>query len=295
MYLQGYWFQSYKDRQEEFVQLLDTYGRGDYKETVLRQFIRWLEKAHHELDETLLERFGECLVGSGGMAGAERNHVSYFLDAETDNLQIKLYEEPSVIAQQGSTGHRTWEAALALTDYIVKHKRELTADRFVELGAGTGLVGIAAHQLGVASGGMTILTDGDGMVVAQLQQNIDLNHLDPTAIRPDKLWWGEDSPRDFVPCGASTIVACADVTYDDELIPELARCLKDFLLLKETKFALLSATMRSMQTFDVFRHTCVTNNIVLTEVASYSSPFDTLFFIPPNSPDIIIFKLTLKC
>lgn len=68
---------------------------------------------------------------------------------------IFIAESPNVISANGSTGHRTWEAALALSDYILTEfsSNNLTDEdlgsswipsQIIELGAGTGLAGLVA-------------------------------------------------------------------------------------------------------------------------------------------------------
>lgn len=60
----------------------------------------------------------------------EDDDVYYHYDIEgyDSNKFVTIEEAPNVIAAEGSTGHRTWEAALALTEYILTSKQKEKAN-----------------------------------------------------------------------------------------------------------------------------------------------------------------------
>ncbi|XP_070570384.1 protein N-lysine methyltransferase METTL21A-like [Ptychodera flava] len=119
-----------------------------------------------------------------------------------------------------------WEAAIVLCEYLEKSVKEsslqLTNQRVIELGAGTGLVGMIAAVLG----GDVIITDRK-MALGQLQENVDENfkttekHL-RNRIHVQELHWGQnlqEYPRPF------DLVLGADIIYIKETFPDLLKTL----------------------------------------------------------------------
>ena len=91
---------------------------------------------------------------------------------------VTLLESRGVLSAGGTTGLRTWEAAVHLAAYLAgtEEGRGLVAGRRVlELGAGTGLVALAcAKALGAAR---VAATDGSPEVVEALRDSIFVNGL----------------------------------------------------------------------------------------------------------------------
>ena len=187
----------------------------------------------------------------------------------------------------------------SLTDFFLTSGTVLSAllpptlDTVVELGAGTGLVGLAVAAATQAK--QVILTDGDPGVVQNLQANIDLNqnkniNKGQQQISAQQLLWNVDDP-----IAGTDLVLAADVTYDSSVIPLLVACLAQFLNPNPSSSSLsqpvvlVAATVRSEETLAVFKLECASANIVLTEQRRYSHPQRSeLFFFPPASPEVII-------
>ncbi|XP_040889302.1 EEF1A lysine methyltransferase 3-like [Toxotes jaculatrix] len=131
-----------------------------------------------------------------------------------------------------------WEAALHLCRYLEEQSVELGGKRIIELGAGTGVVGILAARLGAA----VTLTDLP-LALPQLQANVSANmppsgwpSLPPTVL---PLSWGEDHmnfPSDW------DLVLCADIIYLPETYPLLVETLTH--LCKNGAVAYFSSKMR---------------------------------------------------
>jgi predicted nicotinamide N-methyase len=99
-------------------------------------------------------------------------------DSTPDDRSVTLLEARSVISSSGTTGLRTWEAALLLGSYFASHEGQpsIQGKRVFELGAGTGLLSIlCAKHLGTAA---IVATDGDEAVVDTIKTNSFLNGLD---------------------------------------------------------------------------------------------------------------------
>uniref|UniRef100_A0A3Q0TAT7 EEF1A lysine methyltransferase 3 n=1 Tax=Amphilophus citrinellus TaxID=61819 RepID=A0A3Q0TAT7_AMPCI len=114
-----------------------------------------------------------------------------------------------------------WEAALHLCRYLEDQSVELRGKRLIELGAGTGVVGIVAARLGAE----VTLTDLP-LALPQLEANVSANKpsggwpsLPPTVL---PLSWGEDH-MNF--SSDWDLVLCADIIYLPETYPLLVETL----------------------------------------------------------------------
>ena len=116
---------------------------------------------------------------SATAAAQQKGYVTYTAPKWGTNVpQITLLEAPSLLAFSGTTGFRTWEAALFLGAYLVSEagSRHVIGKRVIELGAGTGLLSIlCAKHLDAR---YVLTTDGSREVVAELKANLELNKLE---------------------------------------------------------------------------------------------------------------------
>jgi hypothetical protein len=100
-------------------------------------------------------------------------------DSNSHERTVTLLEARSVISSSGTTGLRTWEAALLLGFYLVSEtgRASIHGKRLFELGAGTGMLSIlCAKHLGVAG---VVATDGDEAVVDAIKTNLFLLMTQP--------------------------------------------------------------------------------------------------------------------
>ncbi|XP_023279481.1 EEF1A lysine methyltransferase 3 [Seriola lalandi dorsalis] len=144
-----------------------------------------------------------------------------------------------------------WEAALHLCRYFEEQSVELRGKRIIELGAGTGVVGILAARLGAA----VTLTDLP-LALPQLQANVSANMPSsgwpspPPTVLP--LSWGEDHknfPTDW------DLVLCADIIYLPETYPLLVETLTH--LCKNGAVVYLSSKMRKEHGTPGFYEECL--------------------------------------
>lgn len=108
---------------------------------------------------------------------------------------VTLLEARSVISASGTTGLRTWEAALVLGSYLASHEGQSTirGQKVIELGAGIGTLSILCAKCLEAAA--VVATDGDEAVVDAVKTNAFLNQLDPddpneTTFQAAVLRWG---------------------------------------------------------------------------------------------------------
>jgi predicted nicotinamide N-methyase len=123
-------------------------------------------------------------VPSEADSAQQKAFVTYaFPQSSTDgsisiDRTVTLLEARSVISSSGTTGLRTWEAALLLGSYFASAEGQsmIHGKRVFELGAGTGMLSIlCAKYLGTAG---VVATDGDEAVVDTIKTNCFLNGLD---------------------------------------------------------------------------------------------------------------------
>jgi predicted nicotinamide N-methyase len=116
-------------------------------------------------------------------------------DGVPNERTVTLLEARSVISSSGTTGLRTWEAALLLGSYLASNNGQssIQGKRVLELGAGTGMLSIlCAKHLSITG---IVATDGDEAVVDTIKTNFFLNGLDSDGssqcvVRTAALKWG---------------------------------------------------------------------------------------------------------
>ena len=70
------------------------------------------------------------------------------------------------------TCDRLWPTSLALSKYLCDHPSLVAGKRVVELGSGTGAVGIICAALGAASVTLTDMPDALDLIQQNVQQNV---------------------------------------------------------------------------------------------------------------------------
>ncbi|XP_013889911.1 protein N-lysine methyltransferase METTL21A isoform X2 [Austrofundulus limnaeus] len=114
-----------------------------------------------------------------------------------------------------------WDAAVVMCMYLELGKVELKGKRVIELGAGTGLVGIVAALLGAH----VTITDREP-ALDFLSANVEAN-LTPAPQQPvvvSELTWGVALER--YPAGGFDLVLGADIIYLEDTFPSLIRTLE---------------------------------------------------------------------
>ncbi len=130
-------------------------------------------------------------LSSASAAAQQKSYVTYTAPILDRNAaQVTLLEAPSLLASSGTTGFRTWEAALFLGAYLSSPEGShfVTGKSILELGAGTGFLSIFCAKYGAQR---VLATDGSLEVMSDLKSNIHLNELEGSElIQTAILQWG---------------------------------------------------------------------------------------------------------
>eukprot|EP00752_Nemacystus_decipiens_P003422 g3166.t1 len=137
------------------------------------------------------------------------NHVFKVTTVANEALPLEMLMQLQERSEEIS-GQRLWEGSLLLCAYLVEHcsdsstktsdnnttitgerksQLDLTGRSVLELGAGTGVVGMLAHRLGATP---VVLTDGDDKCVVMAQKNIEENAIAAHQALVSVLRWGDE-------------------------------------------------------------------------------------------------------
>lgn len=206
----------------------------------VKNFLSKLFKTDIDQDE-FFELFSE-IIDSKPKDVTETDLITYNING----TPVMIKETPRLISGSGTTGLRTWEAALYLSLYLSENLELIQDDAILELGTGTGLVSLYLSKEKALQYKKLVITDGDSLLIESLSTNFQLNNIPMNKIKCQSLWWGKDQ----VPESIDTVIA-ADVTYDSSVIPDLVTCIKTALD-QGAKRALIAATIRNQDTIKVF-------------------------------------------
>lgn len=128
-----------------------------------------------------------------------------------------------------------WDAAIVLGRYLEKIAAQLQGKKVIELGAGTGVVGIVASFLG---GNVTITDRKMALNITRMNVEGNLGE-EQNSVEIKELEWGQNvssfsPPYDFI--------LGADIVYIEETFPDLLKTMQD--LCDENSVVLLSCKIR---------------------------------------------------
>lgn len=210
---------------------------------------------------------------------------------------LTLRESRSMVSD-GTTGLRAWEAAAALSEWVVSHPEPLDGQVLLELGAGPGLVGLVAW---LTTSARVVLTDVHEAVLDNLAANARLNaelcaqagKPRPPAdtavldwLQPDRAWLESIDP---------SMVLGTDLVYDVAIVPALVELLRLVLSLPPTqtcpgpRHAYIASTCRNEATLAVFLDALAKANFCVESLELSPS---RQFYWPPSST-VLLHHLTI--
>ena len=185
-----------------------------------------------------------------------------------------------MISAPGTTGLRTWEAALHLGQYLCLNPGIVKKRRVLELGAGTGyLATLCAKHLGSTQ---VIASDGSKDIVNFLPENFVLNGLqDSTILSAVNIEWGHDiigtEELEWNTGRAIDITLGADITYERNAMPALLSTLQQLFDLFPALKVLICATERNKDTHNAFIEACrlrkLAVNVIEFNLTCRKAPF----------------------
>jgi len=245
----------------------------------LKKVIDIVERNFCEIDENLLNYYLKIFIqekneGNNSIEYMSNNNILnksdddntwwkiYSLDKECNNI-IKLLEDKSMISK-GTTGLRTWEASLRLSEYFLQKPELCRGKNIIELGAGIGLLSLICAKLGAKS---VIATDVNPDVIERLNLNIEsnrniLNKENLTIPQARKLDWNEKN-LDITLYKCLDLIICADVIYNPENIEPLVNILSLFLNAIPSITIILCNPLRQQSTYDLFLEQLSLHNIII--------------------------------
>lgn len=183
--------------------------------------------------------------------------------------QITLLESRNLLYAAGTTGRRTWEAALHLGQYLCAKPSLIQGKRVLELGTGTGYLAIlCAKFLGATH---VIASDGSDDVVANLPDNLFISGLQGSdCISVMDLKWGHGlvgtEEAEWNGGKPVDVIIGADVTYDKSIIPPLAGTLDELFVMFPLVTVVICAADRNRETFEAFLEVCCKRSFSVEEV-----------------------------
>jgi predicted nicotinamide N-methyase len=161
-----------------------------------------------------------------------------------ETVQILLNDAPLENQDYSSVGAQTWGGACVLAELIVEdpasfgmpEHSDKTTFRVLELGAGTGLVGLTVYKLLSAREVQTslVLTDYYPSVLENLQRNAQANLLPNIPIDVARLDWETFPTMDAISIegqlkGTFDLIVGADIVYEEDHAVWIKACLERLL------------------------------------------------------------------
>ncbi|XRM43382.1 hypothetical protein ABZX51_006563 [Aspergillus tubingensis] len=269
-----------------------------YRTRVLKRLITKLESLlsnpeEDEINESLLEEYSTLLTlpkPSSIEQAQQLTYITYTAPPEEDNHNsspslsetterrtILTSESRSAIITAGTTGHRTWEAALHLATYLsstTAGKAHIAGKKVLELGAGTGMVSMFCARY--LQPEVVVATDRELGLMRQIRDCAGRNGLvgegNGGGVFKGWIWeWGrelsrgsgedndDDDELQHVGDGEKVefdVALGADLIYDIDLVPLLVQTVKSLFEKYAVKEFLISATLRNERTFGAFLDAC---------------------------------------
>ncbi|XP_055843955.1 protein-lysine N-methyltransferase EEF2KMT [Episyrphus balteatus] len=220
---------------------------NNYQLRFFKKLINILEQSAEEIHDELYEAF--CKLNSAGTNDNEKFSFKHYSLPHYDTI-ITLKESKSFVAD-GTTGLCSWQASLALADWLLHNPNVVQDKSVIELGSGTGLCGFIISKCCKAK--EVILTDGSPKVIDILNTNRDLNFSETNPSEKCsilELPWEE---CELIGTKKFDVILAADVVYDSTEFDSLVGAIVHLFELMDNKVhMILAATVRNEATLKMF-------------------------------------------
>lgn len=241
-----------------------------FRKFFLKILLKQVESSGYEVSGELLIAYSHALSESS------TNDSLWFHCYFINDIDVITIQENRNLVIKSTTGLRTWEAAKYLSEWCIENSHLLKNRRILELGSGTGLLGIILCKLIEPSS--FIFTDKSLDVLRLISSNLQVNLLSAKASIPLEsneavydndllpcndlqtgnlhcssceisvchLDWENFSNQQIVNWSPDILVA-ADVVYDPSMVPHLVHIVHAFLS-NGTQCAYIACTVRNSDT-----------------------------------------------
>ncbi|KAF7436348.1 hypothetical protein PC9H_003181 [Pleurotus ostreatus] len=183
-------------------------------------------------------------------------------DIDTSQYRLVTVMESRTTIERGTTGLRTWLASFVLAHYLTLNPGLVIGKRVLELGSGTGFLGIVIAAIQGSSPGALWLTDVEESVLNRCRENVQLQckpSSSNTNIRYMLLDWFDaiDPSRrtrveEFENSTQPDIILGADLVFDCSLLAPLVATLELLLEPSSHRIAIIALTVRNEDTLAKF-------------------------------------------
>ncbi|XP_075155103.1 protein-lysine N-methyltransferase EEF2KMT [Haematobia irritans] len=270
-----------------------------YQLNFFKKLIVFLEESTTEVHDAIYESYCQ-IQQSVAQDSTQKYAFKHYILNEED--QFTLRESKSFVAD-GTTGLCSWQASLALADFMLHHQDLIRNKSILELGAGTGLCGFILYKMCETRD--LLLSDGSPQCVELMCESIKRNF--PTAKEmaeePRKYIWNDK----FLQCSVvpwncindikevctlkPDVLLASDVVYDDTCFEDLSFAIDYVFKLKENAVQMyLAATVRNEHTLNGFLKKLGTLNFIVIEEPVV--PLEDSFLYWDRSTPVKILKIT---
>ncbi|KAJ5121139.1 uncharacterized protein N7515_009100 [Penicillium bovifimosum] len=289
-----------------------------YRSRVLKEILSRIEESitdpeEDEINDDLMECWSTLVSQPKPSALQQAQQLSLVkytapLSSGTPSPRtVTISESRGLILSGGTTGNRTWEAALHLGSFLVSEAGEalVRGKRVIELGAGTGFLSLlCARHLGVRS---VVVTDREPVLIDNIRDCVrhNLQGKESIPIYPAIWDWGTPLEKSgdlagLISEGGETgltfdIALGADLIYDTDLVPLLVSTVRDLFENYHIKEFIIAATLRNEDTFRTFLVACETNSFTVETLPFESTPSeDQTGFFHSTSIPIRTYRITRR-
>ncbi|KYQ88422.1 hypothetical protein DLAC_11127 [Tieghemostelium lacteum] len=272
----------------------------------LKMVIDTVESQKLEVNDTLLDNFMQ-LFSAGSSSTSSDNNECYKSYCIRDNQWVTVKNETAF----NLVGMTTWGAAYQLSDFILGNKHLFENKRILELGSGTGLIGLVLKFISNLKS--VVLTDYSPKVLYNLRDNLLLNNIqctdsidleinenpkevDENIFKVRLFDWEIPDIEHIDQCLdlQSDIILGADIVYEPSLCKYLVAILNRILCNSTSSVAYISSTIRNEQTFGIFKNEIKSfNNLIVEDITSTANLLNPSPFIYDGS-QIVLYKIYNK-
>lgn len=218
---------------------VDLHGLARYLTTIVASDLRWIED--EETKETIWRLASARLSERSGRSAMAKMLRTFTIPTRNGPVDLVLHE-PALTGD--SLGLKTWAASYLLAKRLSTISRPTNTDNIVELGAGTGLAGMAAACIW----GATVRLSDLCSIVPNLAENIAMNEstisrMGGTAVSEIIEWEDTSRPSEYE--GRCSVILLADTIYSEDHPDLVVGAIDRWLLRDKDSLVLVEVPLRS--------------------------------------------------